>query len=367
MSLELRRRLIGGGITYKGVPMTLRNIGAENAIISLSTTTNPLLYVKCENDSFYRKWDYSSISLYPSQTVCFFGENSTIDSTFIVEGNTLLHLDGKLESLCHNKTIGAGAFRSLFKNVTQLFSVGDVMPNTDIIEKSSPNLQNIYDSLFYGTSIECIPSDFIKETRSFSWAQGEMYKSMFAFCKNLKTIPKDLFAKQTKSGYGSYTSMFEGCENLQVAADVYFKTQGFNTTNAMYKGCKNIEDVTIYTENMSSNHCMMNFAYGATKLKRIEIRASANANWGIYFNAMSGCTSLEEVIVHFTSWLPKSNPTYGICQDWMSDVPSIGVFRCPQELADATDGYYDEEGNFVAGVGRSADTIPVGWEIQIID
>ena len=81
-----------------------------------------------------------------------------------------------------------------------------------------------------------------------------------------------------------------------------------------------------------------------------------------------GCSSLNHVEVSFTQWdSPYSDKIYKHTTGWLSNVSPTGTFICPKELADATDGYYDDEGNFVEGVGRSADTIPVGWEIQIID
>lgn len=54
---------------------------------------------------------------------------------------------------------------------------------------------------------------------------------------------------------------------------------------------------------------------------------------------------------------------------WMKNTSPTGTFICPKELADETDGYYDEEGNFVEGVGRGVNTVPAGWTIDypIID
>lgn len=242
-------------VYYDGTPLMITNVGDESIEVSLRfnalrKTEPPIIYYNTTGKKSYKKWDLSEIKLDKGNTLYLFGENAVIDSTFVVNGNSLIHLDGKLEALCYNKVLGNSTFKGLFQNVVQLVSVGDVMPNTDTIKTSNPNLISIYESLFEGTNIEEIPAGFIKETRSMNWAQGSMYSRMFANCLSLRTIPQDLLKGQTGNGYGSYVEMFLNCEVLEVAADIYLSTQGFRTCIGMYQNCKKITEVTVYTTQM---------------------------------------------------------------------------------------------------------------------
>ena len=85
---------------------------------------------------------------------------------------------------------------------------------------------------------------------------------------------------------------------------------------------------------------------------------------------MQDCISLQEVKVSFDTWRSVQNQSaVDMTSSWMKGVSPTGTFICPKELADETDGYYDEEGNFVEGVGRGVSTVPAGWTIDypIID
>lgn len=85
---------------------------------------------------------------------------------------------------------------------------------------------------------------------------------------------------------------------------------------------------------------------------------------------MQDCISLQEVKVSFDTWRSVQNlSAVDMTSSWMKGVSPTGTFICPKELAEVTDGYYDEEGNFVEGVGRGVNTVPAGWTIDypIID
>lgn len=379
ITLQWRRMMMAQGVTYKGIPLMITNVGDEPIEVSLRfnalrKTEPPVIYYNTTGKKSYKKWDFSNISLAKGGTLYVFGENSVVDSTFVVNGNSSIHLDGKLEALLQGQVgtnqFGNYALEGLFKDVTQLESVGDIMPQVigGVNAPSGWSNGYRYSSLFENTGIIEIPNNFLKETSIGNPCLG-IYNRMFFGCQKLTTIPRDLFINQV-SGYSNYVyqSMFQNCSNLEVAADVYCQSQGFMTTTSMYRGCKKITDVKVFTKTLASNHCMRYFAADCDNLQSIEFDINRVTHWGVLNGAMLNCPKLTKVSIKVKTWDHEQTiTTHSAYSNWMGGVSSTGTFICPKELAEATDGYYDEEGNFVAGVGRSTDTIPVGWEIQIID
>lgn len=378
-TLQRRRMMMAQGVTYKGIPLMITNVGDEPIEVSLRfnalrKTEPPIIYYNTTGKKSYKKWDLSNITLAKGGTLYLFGENSVVDSTFVVNGNSSIHLDGKLEALLQGQVgtaqFGDYALEALFKDVTQLGSVGDIMPQVigGVNAPTGWSSGYRYSSLFENTGIVEIPNNFLKETTSAPAHLG-LYHKMFFGCTKLTIIPRDLFIKQSGVGQNyMYQSMFQDCSNLETAADVYCQSQSFMSTNSMYRGCKKITDVKVFTRTLASNHCMRYFVADCDNLQSIDFDIDRVTHWGALDNAMSNCKNLTKVSIKVKTWNHEQTTTTHISYDnWMKDVSPTGTFICPKELADATDGYYDEEGNFVAGVGRSADTIPVGWEIQIID
>lgn len=379
-TLQRRRMMMAQGVTYKGIPLMITNVGDELIEVSLNfnasrRTTPPIVYYNTTGKKSYKKWDLSNITLAKGGTLYLFGENSVVDSTFVINGNSSIHVDGKLEALLQGQVgtaqFGNYALEGLFKNVTQLESVGDIMPQIigGVNAPSSWSTGYRYSSLFENTGIVEIPNNFLKETALGNPCLG-LYHRMFFGCTKLTTIPRDLFINQS-SGPSSYIyqAMFQNCSNLEAAADIYLQSQSFMATNSMYRGCKKITDVKVFTKTLGSNHCMQYFVADCDNLQSIDFDINRVTHWGASANVMLNCKNLTKVSIKVKTWEHEQTTVTdkGAYYDWMKGVSPTGTFICPKELADATDGYYDEEGNFVAGVGRSADTIPVGWEIQIID
>lgn len=370
--------MMAQGVTYKGIPLMITNVGDELIEVSLNfnasrRTTPPIVYYNTTGKKSYKKWDLSNITLAKGGTLYLFGENSVVDSTFVVNGNSSIHLDGKLEALLQGQVgtaqFGNYALEGLFKNVTQLESVGDIMPQIigGVNAPSSWSAGYRYSSLFENTGIVEIPNNFLKETALGSPCLG-LYHRMFFGCTKLTIIPRDLFINQRGGPNYLYQSMFQNCSNLEVAADVYLQSQSFMAANSMYRGCKKITDVKVFTKILASNHCMRYFVADCDNLQSIDFDINRVTHWGALDEAMLNCKNLTKVSIKVKTWNHEQTTTTHISYDnWMKDVSPTGTFICTKELAEATDGYYDEEGNFVAGVGRSTDTIPVGWEIQIID
>lgn len=368
-------------VYYDGIPLMITNVGDEPIEVSLRfnalrKTEPPIIYYNTTGKKSYKKWDLSNITLAKGGTLYLFGENSVVDSTFVVNGNSSIHLDGKLEALLQGQVgtaqFGNFALEGLFKDVTQLESVGDIMPQVigGVNAPSGWSAGYRYSSLFENTGIIEIPNNFLKETALGAPHLG-IYHRMFFGCTKLTTIPRDLFINQSRSFNYSYQSMFQNCSNLEVAADIYCQSQGFMTTHSMYRGCKKITDVKVFTKTLASNHCMQYFVADCDNLQSIDFDINRVTHWGALDNAMLNCKNLTKVSIKVKTWEhgQASTADNGAYSNWMKGVSPTGTFICPKELADATDGYYDEEGNFVAGVGRGADTVPAGWTIDypIID
>ena len=283
--------MMAQGITYDGIPLMITNVGDEPIEVSLRfnalrKTKTPIIYYNTTGKKSYKKWNFSNITLAKGGTLYLFGENSVVDSTFIVNGNSSIHLDGKLEALLQGQVgvnqFGNYALEGLFKDVTQLKSVGDIMPQIigGVNAPATYSTGYRYSSLFENTGIIEIPDNFLKET-TIKFPHLGLYKRMFANCKSLTTIPRDLFVKQIEAVSGMnylYYEMFYGCENLLNAADIYLNKQTLQSCCGTYRGCSKIEDVIVYTETMNGNHCMHHFVAGCTSLKKIEIKATRNTN-----------------------------------------------------------------------------------------
>lgn len=367
-------------VYYDGIPLMITNVGDEPIEVSLRfnalrKTEPPIIYYNTTGKKSYKKWDLSNITLAKGGTLYLFGENSVVDSTFVVNGNSSIHLDGKLEALLQGQVgtaqFGNFALEGLFKDVTQLESVGDIMPQI-IGGVNAPSVYSNgyrYSSLFENTGIVEIPNNFLKETALGAPHLG-IYHRMFFGCTKLTTIPRDLFINQSSSFNNSYQSMFQNCSNLEAAADIYCRSQAFMTTHSMYRGCKKITDVKVFTKTLASNHCMQYFVADCDNLQSIDFDINRVTHWGALDNAMLNCKNLTKVSIQVKTWNHEQTiTTHGAYSNWMKGVSPTGTFICPKELAEATDGYYDEEGNFIEGVGRGESTVPAGWTIDypIID
>lgn len=194
--LNIRRRMMMAQcIGYKGTPLMITNVGDEPIEVSLRfnalrKTEPPIIYYNTTGKKYYEKWDLSNITLSKGGTLYLFVKNSVIDSTFVVSGSSAIHLDGKLEALLQGQVginqFGSYALEGLFKNVTQLESVGDIMPQiiAGVNAPSNWNNANRYLSLFENTSIVEIPDNFLKETSLSSPTYIGLYRRMFLVVRN---------------------------------------------------------------------------------------------------------------------------------------------------------------------------------------
>ena len=199
---------------------------------------------------------------------------------------------------------------------------------------------------------------------------------MFKDCKSLVSVPQSIFEKETYICQKQYQGMFSGCSALTQAPDIYATNAPWLCCSGMFYNCESLENPPqIACNGYGDSSAFSSMFQGCTSLKQAPtmydlIKDGGSSSQHNYM--FKGCSSLNHVKVSFTQWkiyYSTNDRLYSHTSEWLANVSPTGTFVCPKKLAEATDGYYDEEGNFVAGVGRGVDTVPEGWYIDypIID
>ena len=374
--------MMAQGVTYKGIPLMITNVGDEPSVITLIPygSFNAQIYYKQDNDKFYKKWNYNAITLPPNYTLSLFGDSDVFSSSsanyanFSIAGSSI-KLSGRLASISHTSGVKYTYYK-LFQNCTSVVEGSSDFLEGVGIPTSGYSGDSILSYLFSNTGITQVPEglfDFRQPTSSI-YACLSVYAYMFRDCKSLVSVPQNIFAKETFICQKQYQGMFSGCSSLTQAPDIYATNAPWISCENMFSNCVSLENPPQIAYNgYSGTSAFSSMFQGCTSLKQSPIMNDLikdGGDTGQHNNMFNGCSSLNYVKVSFTQWkiyYSGNNRVYKHTTGWLTNVSPTGTFICPKELADATDGYYDEEGNFVAGVGRSADTIPVGWEIQIID
>lgn len=409
------------GVTYDGIPLTITNVSNKDAIILviIKGGLKPLLYYKKGDRKTYRKWNYNTITLRPQESLHIFGDNpdgfSKSDTEYInfrSSGN--ISVSGRVSSL--SSTIRNYNYAYLFDsanvvNISEdLFSGVTLTPycfsklfsyNYSLRELPTnllpfTTLSNYcYNRMFFNTGIKKIPANFLPAKNALNAYVGMFYNtsvsdievgavkattatyiaSMFQNCP-LENIKEGAFDTITTNLNGPFDSMFRGCKFYSAPTQLRLNGTGNYLYFNLFSYNKNLQYVGEEFFNNSlkfspiSGRVFRGTFANCTSLQSISIPYGndtvVNKEY-LFENTFSGCTSLNRVEVKFTFWtyintLGKECP---ITTNWLANVSPTGTFICPKELADATDGYYDENGNFVEGVGRGASTVPEGWTIEV--
>ena len=373
--------MMAQGVTYKGIPLMITNVGDEPSVITLIPygSFNARIYYKKGNGKFYKKWNYNAITLQPNSTLSLFGDSDVFSSSssnyanFNIVGSSV-KLSGRLASISHTSGIKYTYYK-LFQNCTSVVEVSnDFLEGVSIPTSKGYIGDSILSYLFSNTGITQVPEglfDFRQPPYNI-YSCVSVYDYAFKDCKSLVSVPQNIFAKETSICQKQYRGMFSGCSSLTQAPDIYATNAPWLCCSNMFSGCVSLENPPQIACNVyAGTQSFLGMFQGCISLKQSPTMNDTirdGGEWGQHYDMFKGCSSLNYVEVSFTQWtIYYSNNTSIHTKGWLANVSPTGIFVCPKELAEATDGYYDEEGNFVAGVGRSADTIPVGWEIQIID
>lgn len=372
------------GVTYDGIPLMITNVGDENSVITLIPygSFNARIYYKKDDDKFYKKWNYNAITLQPNSTLSLFGDSDVFSSSssnyanFSIAGSSI-KLSGRLASISHTSGV-TYTYYKLFQNCTSVVEVSSDFLEGVSIPTTGYNGISILSYLFSNTGITQVPEglfDFRQPINSI-YACLNVYAYMFKDCKSLVSVPQNIFAKETFICQKQYQDMFSGCSSLTQAPDIYATNAPWLACAGMFSGCVSLENPPqIVFNGYAGTQSFSDMFLGCISLKQSPTMNDLIKD-GLESMQHSGmfkdCSSLNHVEVSFTQWeiySSSNNQMYKHTKEWLANVSPTGTFTCPKELAEATDGYYDEEGNFVEGVGRGVDTVPAGWYIDypIID
>lgn len=386
--------MMAQGVTYKGIPLMITNVGDEPSTLVVEHIIEHELYYKKSAKSFYKPFpDNNTLTIPSGETIHIFGYFIDVTSSnyahFTFTGGQI-HLEGSIRAI---KSKASSVDVSVKASYYSLFS-----QNQSIISTSRDLFKefggvSLQESMFAFIFDGCSNLETAPDLYGYN-GLGYAFEGSFRNCSNLKKLPM-IYCNSVRGGTFRYT--FQGCSSMDMVEEVTIPHSGgtAHTYTNMFDGCKSLTKVPNFTDNGAS-YCNLMFrnCTNITDASNITLGAVGNAPslvayvnmfagctnlvhapkilittlgderpnyWGAFNGCFEGCIKLDKLEVNFKDFTP-SNFNY-----WMRGVSPTGTFICPKELADATDGYYDEEGNFVAGVGRSANTIPVGWEIQIID
>ena len=236
---------------------------------------------------------------------------------------------------------------------------------------------NAYGRMFTNTKIDTIEQDAIAATRVV------YVERMFAGTPiDENSFQEGSLKKMNSGGNGSFTRMFDSCKFSKIPPQIQLEA----TVNYVYQNTFENNKQLIELDSSAFNSLNITGSgsrlyghtfNGCTSLQKVEIpfnQSKVKGHDRLFQYTFNGCSSLNEIKVHFTSWQYQATvqgvlTTFNLTEKWLAGVSPTGTFICPKELAEETDGYYDEEGNFVAGVGRGDSTVPAGWYIDypIID
>ena len=371
-------------VYYDGIPLMITNVGDEHSVITLIPygSFNAQIYYKQDNDKFYKKWNYNAITLPPNSTLSLFGDSNVFSSSssnyanFSIVGSSV-KLSGRLASISHTRGV-TYTYYKLFQNCTSVVEVSSEFLEGVNIPTSGYSGDSILSYLFSNTGITQVPEglfDFRQPINGI-YACLSVYAYMFKDCKSLVSVPQNIFTKETFICQKQYQGMFSGCSSLTQAPDIYATNAPWLCCASMFSGCVSLENPPqIACNGYADTGAYESVFQDCTSLKQsptmhdlIKDEISSRQHSNMFKN----CSSLNYVKVSFTQWKiyhSSNNRLYEHTVGWLTNVSPTGTFICPKELAEATDGYYDEEGNFVKGVGRGVDTVPAGWYIDypIID
>ena len=173
------------------------------------------------------------------------------------------------------------------------------------------------------------------------------FNHLFYHCTGLTSTPA---LPATRLARNCYRFMFTGCTSLTSAPELPAKTLESYCYYSMFNGCTSLTSAPELPAKMLANYC---YFYMFTNCRLIRftpvLPASTLSNY-CYRSMFHGCTSLEQVRVNFTDWIP-SDATL----DWLLDIPqptesTPRFFECPEGL--------DTETN------RDSSHVPVGWTVR---
>ena len=388
--------MMAQGVTYDGVPLMITNVGDETSTLVVEHIIEHELYYKEPAKSFYKPFpDNNTLTIPSGETIHIFGyfiDVSTSNYAHFTFTGGQIHLEGSIRAVKSKASsvdvaVKASYYSLFSQNLNIISTSRDLFKEFSGVSVEESMFAYIFDGC---SNLETAPDLYGNNNQAYT------FEGSFRNCSNLKILPV-FYCNRANTGTFRYT--FMGCSSMDMVDEVKVPHSGgtAHTYVSMFEGCKSLTKLPNFTENGAS-YCTSMFsgctnitdasnitlgvvgkapalvAYsgmfeGCTNLvhaPKILITTLGDERpnyWGAFNSCFSNCLNLDKLEVNFKDFTPSNFIS------WMKNVSPTGTFICPKELAEATDGYYDEEGNFVAGVGRGESTVPAGWYIDypIID
>ena len=171
------------------------------------------------------------------------------------------------------------------------------------------------------------------------------YQNMLGGCRSLTKAPE---LPATTLALGCYKGMFGGCASLTKAPELPATTLAESCYYNMLGGCTSLTEAPELPATTMVNSCYQDMFGGCASLtKAPELPATTLADY-CYQNMFYNCKALKKVKVGFYDWKSGINAT----TEWLTNVPSDGVFECPSALDCST---------------RDKSHVPAGWTIVRTD
>ena len=347
----------------------------EDSLLTLKVRRRECIYFRANNNSYTRrKMENSRYSHFSFSAPCYIYGNmmSLIDSTGfdgdprfgrshnfarIFEDNPHLRLHPKKKLLLPATILTVGCYRWMFKGCTGI-TEAPALPATEL-------KGYCYQSMFEGcTSLETPPE--LPATRLSPFCYASMfrhsglreapalpaltipenaYHSMFMECSRLTEAP---LLPATELGTKCYLSMFESCYALTTGPSILPATRLETSCYHLMFTRTALQKAPELPATSLANECYAYmFAY-CSDLEQAPVLPAESLVEKCYMGMFQSCSRLSQVEVHATQVSAPECTT-----NWMLDTQPHGTLRCPAASP-------------WLGAERSADTIPKGWEVQVI-
>ncbi len=201
----------------------------------------------------------------------------TISKKCNLEGNCMSMKFGD-NAASNNSLSGYYTFSKLFYNCTNIASVSNnFLPATTLVD-------GCYRSMFANcsslTTVPALPATTLADN---------CYESMFSGCSNLTTAPE--LPATTLADY-CYRHMFNGCTSLTTALDLLATTLANNCYGNMFSGCKSLTTAPKLPATTLADACYNYMFSGCTSLTTAPELPATTLAVSCYSYMFSDCTSL---------------------------------------------------------------------------
>lgn len=319
------------------------------------------------NNTLTFNWTPSRMNstIQPTVNISYSFDNSTYTSTS-VQGSTVFTVNVPANTKCYLKAdmtfekTGSGTFQwssEIGGNIASLLYGNNFTGDEsyyptyyDDVYEENFNYERICAYMFSGSDITDASNLVLLHDNPSLNGSVECNGYMFRNCTSLVSAPA-LPIILTDS---CYTHMFAGCTSLATAPILSATTLTSHCYDNMFAGCTSLVNVQntlpATTPEYSCYYGMFNGCTSLTTAPEIMLTSTWRQGGGYIYNSCGtmfyGCTSLNEIKVHFEDWPPTTGNYYNT-SNWVYGVAANGTFYKPNSLPNE----------------RGYDRIPNDWTI----